>query len=107
MENFHLHIAESSLGRFVLQDVLLDLISVRPRIRPGIGEVFRTQGGIAPKQIGLGGPKMTCLHQYPNGNASAHNASLATKNRWGTLNPRIRIRKVADDPLEDLRFFGA
>jgi len=99
--------AVSSFGRFILQDVLLDLISMRSGVRPSIGQVFRTQGGIAPEQIGFGGSKMSRLHEHPNGNACAHNPSFAAQDIEGALDARIRICKVADDPLEDLRFFGA
>src|SRR4029450_7988394 len=43
----------------------------------------------------------------PAGNTRADDTRLAPTDAWGTLNTRERVPKVADDRLQDLRFFCA
>jgi len=78
---------------------------VRTGIGPCIGQICGPQSGIAPQEVGFTGAQTLCLDENPNGNTRADNTWLAPTDVWSALNPRKRVPKIADDPLEDLCFF--
>jgi hypothetical protein len=91
--------------RFVGMNLVLDFLPVRTGIGPRIGKILGPQGGIAPQEVGFTGAQTLRLDQDPDGNTRADDTWLAPTDAWGALNPGKRIPKVADDPLEYLRFF--
>jgi hypothetical protein len=91
--------------RFVGMNLVLDLLPVRTGIGPCIGQICSPQGGIAPQEVGFTGAQTLCLDEDPNGYTRADNTWLSPTDVWSALNPGKRVPKIADDPLEDLRFF--
>ena len=94
-------------GGLISVDLHIYLIPVAPNIGPCIRKVFCAKGRITSEQVGLSRSKAAGLLKHPDRNPCAYDTGLSAANIGITLDAWDCIAKIAHDPLQHLRLFGA
>src|ERR1035441_2651213 len=79
---------------------------MRPRISPGVDEVFGAQCRIRSQELILAHAQTARLFQHPDWNAGANNAGFAAADPRGRIDSRERIIQVLRNQTQQLRLLG-
>jgi hypothetical protein len=98
---------ESLLRLLVRDDLCLDLVAMRRRIRPGVCQVLGPKHWITTQQLRFANSQSPGLFQYAYWYSSVGNARFAATHVWMRFNPRWILAQFAGNPLKELRLLGA
>ena len=94
------------LGRLLLLNQTVDLLTVGTDVRPGIHQILGAQGRIVGQKLGLAYPTSTVLLQHPDRDPGAHDAWIAALHTRDALEAGEDLTDVSDENLEELGLLG-